>query len=79
MDLTAYYTRTETAHNAVWMAALRAAGVLALLALSAWQGLVQDLSDWAANLPLFGAYGVGSVLVLVGWPHSAPNFPAIAK
>lgn len=68
MSLVREYTDAESAQNAVWMAALRAAGVLALLALSAWQGLVQGLADWAANLPIFGVYGAASALVfLVVW------------
>lgn len=68
MDLTRQYTQAESAHNAVWMAALRAAGVLSLLALSAWQGLVAGLADWAANLPIFGVYGAASVgVLLVSW------------
>lgn len=68
MDLSRTYTQAESAHNAVWMAGLRAVGVLALLALSAWQGLVRGLSDWAANLNIFAVYGAASVLVLlVSW------------
>jgi len=65
MNLTREYTRAEASRNAVWMAGLRAAGVLLLLALSAWQALVQGLSDWAANLPIFAVYGAASVLVLL--------------
>ncbi|MEW5741217.1 MAG: adenylate/guanylate cyclase domain-containing protein [Myxococcota bacterium] len=65
MSLIRQYTDAESAQNAVWMAALRAAGVLALLGLSAWQGLVRGLSDWAENLPIFGVYGGASVLVLL--------------
>ncbi|MEW6430218.1 MAG: adenylate/guanylate cyclase domain-containing protein [Myxococcota bacterium] len=65
MELTRQYTQAERTQNAVWMAALRAAGVLALLALSAWQGLVRGLSDWAANLNIFAVYGAASVLVLL--------------
>jgi adenylate cyclase len=65
MDLSRPYTEAESAHNAVWMAGLRVAGVLALLALSAWQGLVRGLSDWAANLNIFAVYGAAAVLVLL--------------
>lgn len=58
----------ERERNATWVAALRAGGVLGLLALSAWQGLVVGLADWKANLPVFAAYGtVAALLLLVVW------------
>lgn len=61
-------TREEQARNALRVAALRAAGVLALLALSAWQALVAGLADWRANLPIFALYGaLAAGLWLVVW------------
>lgn len=51
-------TAEERARNAWWIAALRAGGVLLLLGLSAYQGLVVGLADWRVNLPIFGVYGV---------------------
>jgi adenylate cyclase len=58
----------ERARNAWWVATFRLVGVSALLALSAYQGLVAGLSDWRANLPVFGVYGAAAlVLWLLVW------------
>ncbi len=51
-------TIEERERNAWWIASIRLGGVLVLLALSAWQGLVVGLADWRANLPVFAWYGV---------------------
>lgn len=48
------HAQTERERNALWVAAIRASGVLLLLAISAYQGLVVGLEDWRANLPIFG-------------------------
>jgi adenylate cyclase len=48
----------ERKNNAWWIATLRLAGVLAMLALSVWQGVVMGLADWRATLPTFAVYGV---------------------
>ena len=47
----------ERERNAWWVATLRACGVLLMLALSAYQGLVAGLDDWRVNLPIFAVYG----------------------
>ncbi len=61
-------TIEERERNAWWIATLRAGGVLLLFALSAYQGLVAELADWRANLPIFAAYGaVAAALWLLVW------------
>jgi adenylate cyclase len=58
----------ERKHNAWWIATLRLVGVLTMLALSIWQGLVVGLADWRATLPTFAVYGfIAIVLWLVMW------------
>lgn len=64
-ELSRESTLVERATNAWWIALLRAVGVLLLLALSAWQGLVRGLSDWAANLYIFASYGALAVAIFV--------------
>lgn len=62
------HAQTERERNALWVAAIRASGVLLLLAISAYQGLVVGLEDWRANLPIFGVYGaLAAVLWLLVW------------
>lgn len=56
-------TVEERERNAWWIASFRALGVLTLLSLSAYQGLVVGLSDWRANLHIFGSYGLMAVLL----------------
>ncbi len=61
-------TEAERERNAWWIATIRGGGVLLLLALSAYQGLVVGLADWKANLPIFGVYGaLAAVLWLLVW------------
>jgi adenylate cyclase len=58
----------EVSRNAVRVAVLRAAGVLSLLALSAWQGLVVGAADYRANLGIFALYGfVAAAVAVVVW------------
>jgi len=69
--------RLERERNATWIAALRALGVLVLLALSAWQGLVAGLADWKVNLPIFAIYGaLASALFVVVWKVRASRLPS---
>lgn len=53
----------EQARNAWWVATFRLGGVTALLAVSAYQGLVAGLADWRANLPIFGVYGAAALVL----------------
>lgn len=54
----------EKHHNAWWVATLRAGGVLILLSLAAYEGLVVGLADWKANLPVFSLYGFAAIALL---------------
>ncbi|MGV3620374.1 MAG: adenylate/guanylate cyclase domain-containing protein [Archangium sp.] len=62
------HAQMERERNAKWVASIRACGVLLLLSVSAYQGLVTGLADWRANLPIFGVYGaLAAVLWLLVW------------
>jgi adenylate cyclase len=58
----------ERKNNAWWIATLRLAGVLTMLAISLWQGVVVGLADWRATLPTFAVYGaIAIILWLTMW------------
>jgi adenylate cyclase len=82
-------TLAERERNALWVARLRACGVLVLLGLSAYQGLVVGLVDWRANLNVFAFYGAVACVVwlavakvpqsrsLAGWTLALVDVPML--
>ena len=63
-DIGAAQTGLERERNALQVALIRAAGVTVFFGLSAFQGLVNGLADWRANLGLFGAYELAALALL---------------
>ena len=67
-DIGAAQAGLERDKNALQVALIRAAGVTVFFGLSAFQGLVNGLADWRANLGLFGGYEVAALALLaVTW------------